>query len=115
MQMTQDTHLPDLSPREMEVLKWTACGKTCAEISSFLDLSEETIRSQIKSLCKKLNASNKTQAIAVALTHGILSFKPSPKRVIPLTTLLGLSKYPVAIPSPQPSRRTTQNKKARYP
>jgi len=81
-----------LSPRESEVLKWTACGKSSEEISEFLDLSNETIRTQIKSMCKKLNASNKTQAVAIALTHGILSYGPSPERVITLNALFGLSK-----------------------
>jgi len=87
---------PLLSPRETEVMRWTACGKTSEEIASFLFLSKETVRAQIKSACKKLNANNKTHATAIALVHGILTFGPSPKRVIPMTTLFGLSKQPAA-------------------
>jgi DNA-binding CsgD family transcriptional regulator len=100
-----------LSVRETEVLMWTACGKTCEEISDFLFLSKETIRAQIKSACKKLNANNKTQATAIALIHGILPFGPSPKRVIPLTTLFGLSRgQAVARPVSQLPRRPVQKK-----
>ncbi|MDE2029555.1 MAG: helix-turn-helix transcriptional regulator [Alphaproteobacteria bacterium] len=82
-----------LSPRESEILKWTACGKSYEEISDVLDLSKETVRTQMKSACKKLNASNKAQAVAIALTHGILSYGPSPERVITLNALFGLSKH----------------------
>ena len=100
-----------LSPRESEVMMWTACGKTCEEISTFLFLSKETIRAQIKSACRKLNASNKTHAIAIALTHGLLTWEASPKRVIPLTTLFGLSRnQPASRTSPSaPDRRGVGN------
>ncbi len=89
-----------LTPREAEVLMWTACGKTCEEISSFLFLSKETIRSQIKSACRKLDANNKTHAIAIALAHGVLPCGPSPERVITLPSLFGLSRVsPISRPS----------------
>lgn len=81
-----------LSPREEKVMLWTACGKSCEEIAGFLEKSEETIRTQLKSACKKLNASNKTHAVAIALTHGVLLYGASPERVITLPLLFGLSK-----------------------
>lgn len=100
--------LQPLSPREAEVLKWTACGKTYDEISTFLDLSKETVRTQIKSACKKLNATNKAQAVAIALTHGILAYGPSPERVITLNALFGLSRRSPDLRSPS-SRRSPAN------
>jgi DNA-binding CsgD family transcriptional regulator len=80
-----------LSPRETEVLMWTACGKTSGAIASYLNLSEETIRAHIKGACRKLHAENKTHATAIALVHGLIRATPSPERVISLFTLFGLS------------------------
>lgn len=87
-----------LSPREKEVLSWTACGKTGNEISQILGLSEETIWAHIKTATRKLNATNKTHAVAIALTHGFLNPGPSPKLGIPLTILFGLSMTQVQKP-----------------
>jgi DNA-binding CsgD family transcriptional regulator len=86
--------LAQLSPREMEVLKWTACGKTCSEISHFLALSSETVRSHLKGVCRKLNATNKTHATAIALVFGLIRATPSPKWGMALPALFGLSKHP---------------------
>lgn len=83
-----------LSPREAEVLKWTACGKTCSEISHFLVLSSETVRSHLRGACRKLNAINKTHATAIALVFGLIRVSPSPKWGMALPALFGLSKSP---------------------
>ncbi len=99
-----------LSVRETEVLMWTACGKTCEDISAILFLSKETVRAQIKSACKKLNANNKAHATAVALVHGILPFGPSPERVIPLPTLFGLSRTQAVVSPTQLPHRPFQKK-----
>ena len=61
-----------LTPREAEVMMWTAHGKTCAEIASVLLLSEETVRTHIKSSCQKLGATNKTHAVAVAIARELI-------------------------------------------
>ncbi|MDD3182679.1 MAG: LuxR family transcriptional regulator [Alphaproteobacteria bacterium] len=61
-----------LTPREVDVLTWTACGKTAWEISEILSLSEDTVREYIKNACRALNTNNKTHAIAVALVNGLI-------------------------------------------
>lgn len=61
-----------LTPREIEVLTWTARGKTRWDISEILGISETTVKSHIDSACRKLNTSNKTHATAVALVHGLI-------------------------------------------
>jgi DNA-binding CsgD family transcriptional regulator len=81
-----------LSPREAEVLKWIACGKTYEEIAQFLVLSSETVRTHLKGVCRKFNATNKTHAVAIALVFGLIPVKQSPKWGVPLQILLGLSK-----------------------
>lgn len=61
-----------LTPREIEVITWSARGKTAWEIAEILSLSEDTIRDHIRNACRKLNTRNKTHAIAVAMTLGVI-------------------------------------------
>lgn len=57
---------PILSPRERECLRWTAAGKTHAEIAIILGLSEHTIRGYLKSLRLKLGSTTLAQAVSKA-------------------------------------------------
>jgi DNA-binding CsgD family transcriptional regulator len=82
-----------LSPREVEVLKWTACGKTSAEIAKLLTLSDETVRSHSKAACRKLDATNKTHATAIALVFGFIQVENLQRGMV-LPVLFGLSKVP---------------------
>lgn len=61
-----------LSQREREILKWTAEGKTAAEISVILSISEHTVNFHQKNMQKKFNAPNKTQVAAYAAAIGLL-------------------------------------------
>lgn len=82
-----------LTPRETEVLKWTACGKTSGEIAKVLDISEDTVNAHIRNACVKLDAVNRTHATVIALIHGVIPIGPSPDLVIPLPTVFGLSRH----------------------
>jgi len=55
-----------LSPREIEVLKWSAEGKTASEVGRILCLSERTVNFHVCSCMRKLNVSNKISAVAKA-------------------------------------------------
>lgn len=79
------------TPREVEILQLSACGKKSGEIAELLFITEDTVNTHIKNACNKLNAINKIHAVAIALVHGILIPWPSPELVIPLTRLFGLS------------------------
>lgn len=57
----------ELTLREREVLRWTAAGKTADEVGSILGISGRTVTFHISSSLAKLNAVNKTQAVAKAL------------------------------------------------
>ncbi len=63
---------PNLTNREVECLKWIADGKTSWEISQILNISERTVIFHINNVCKKLSASNRTQAIAKAISTSII-------------------------------------------
>lgn len=69
--MTAQTK-PTLTAREVEVLKWTADGKTSGEISSLLAVSENTINFHLKNVIFKMQASNKTAAVVRAVMLGLL-------------------------------------------
>ena len=62
-----------LSGRERDCLKLAMLGKTSSEIGTILALSEYTVSQYLASATKKVNASNRTHAVAVAAQLGYLS------------------------------------------
>jgi LuxR family quorum sensing-dependent transcriptional regulator len=61
-----------LSSREREVLRWAADGKTAWETSVILRISERTVKFHLIQASKKLNAVNRTAAVAKALARGLI-------------------------------------------
>ncbi len=59
-----------LSPRELEVLNGLCRGLSNKEIARELDLQEVTIKLHVRTLCKKLDAKNRTQAALTAKETG---------------------------------------------
>lgn len=50
-----------LSPREAEVLKWTAEGKTAWEVSAILNISENTVETHLRAVTRKMNVAGKVR------------------------------------------------------
>jgi DNA-binding NarL/FixJ family response regulator len=67
-------HISDenLTPREVDVLRQIAGGNRNRDIGERLFISEETVKAHIKHLMEKLGASDRTQAIAIAVRRGII-------------------------------------------
>jgi two-component system response regulator NreC len=63
--------LESLSPREIQVLRMVADGKTSKEIAGLLDLREQTIRSYRKTMMKKVGVNNVAGLTQLALTTGL--------------------------------------------
>jgi DNA-binding CsgD family transcriptional regulator len=61
-----------LSPREREVLQWTAQGKTSWAVAQILSVSEHTVEFHVKNAMAKLGASNRNMAIARASALGLI-------------------------------------------
>jgi len=61
-----------LTKRETEVLHFVAEGKTNWEIGKILNLSEFSIKDHVYNITKKLKATNRTQAVSIAIRNGIL-------------------------------------------
>ena len=67
-------HMGDeaLTPREVEVLKYLSEGNRNKDIGELLSISEETVKVHIKHIMEKLDASDRTQAVAIAVRRGII-------------------------------------------
>lgn len=76
LQRVKDTSMSvgdvEMSQREIEILRWTAEGKTSAEISLILSISEHTVNFHQKNMQKRFNASNKTQVASYAAAIGLI-------------------------------------------
>ncbi|MEH6775886.1 MAG: response regulator transcription factor [Cereibacter changlensis] len=57
---------PSLSRREFDVLRLLAEGMPNREIGATLSLAEPTVKMHVKSICKKLGVSNRTQVVIAA-------------------------------------------------
>jgi PAS domain S-box-containing protein len=62
-----------LSPREQDVLALLAEGLTTAQTGAELHIGEETIQTHVRHAMTKLNATNRTQAVTIALRLGLLT------------------------------------------
>src|ERR1700677_2093747 len=67
-------HLGDetLSRREIQVLQKLAGGSRNSEIAACLFISEETVKGHIKHIMEKLDASDRTQAVAIGIRRGFI-------------------------------------------
>ena len=61
-----------LTPREKEVLRWTADGNTTEQIAKKLHLSERTVKFHLQHTLEKLGAKNKTAAAVQAVLLGLI-------------------------------------------
>ncbi|CBJ40391.1 transcriptional activator protein RasR [Ralstonia solanacearum species complex bacterium KE056] len=61
-----------LTNREVEVMKWTADGKSAQDIADILAISKNTVDFHVKNAVKKLQAVNKTAAVVRAAMLGYL-------------------------------------------
>jgi DNA-binding CsgD family transcriptional regulator len=65
--------IPALTPRQLEVLKLLAQGKSVREIGKELYLSEATVRNHVRSLLQALGAHSQLEVLAKAREMGILT------------------------------------------
>jgi len=63
---------PALTSREVQVLQLVATGNRNKEIAADLNISEETVLVHMKNIFKKLNVSDRTAAVNIAVRRGIV-------------------------------------------
>lgn len=68
------TH-PNLTPREVQVMELVAQGRRNKEISTTLNISEETVQVHLKNIYAKLEVNERTAALNVALRRGIVHIR----------------------------------------
>jgi NarL family two-component system response regulator LiaR len=73
----QANHMPvdELTERELEVLRLLAQGMPNKEIASQLVISERTAKFHVSSIMGKLGATNRTEAVALAAQHGLITLR----------------------------------------
>ncbi|WP_260734943.1 response regulator [Tunturiibacter lichenicola] len=62
----------ELSPREIDVLQKVAAGNSNKRIADQLAISDATVKGHMKSILSKLGANDRTHAVTIALTRGII-------------------------------------------
>lgn len=64
---------PRLTPRELEVLKAVAKGQTTKAIASDLHLAAASVETHVHNIFKKLDASNRGEAVSAGLKSGVIT------------------------------------------
>lgn len=64
--------MPQLTEREIEVLRLAAGGSSNRDIAAALTISEHTVAFHMKNILSKLHTSNRTEAVAYALRTGLV-------------------------------------------
>jgi DNA-binding NarL/FixJ family response regulator len=70
--LTDSLGHPELSPRELQVLRELAAGNSNKEIGQTLQITEHTVKAHVKSILAKLGAIGRTEAIAIAMKRGLI-------------------------------------------
>lgn len=68
----QQLPLNNLSPREFEVFRLLAEGRSVADIASTMRLSQKTIANYQSNIRQKLELTNSAQIIRLAMSHGLV-------------------------------------------
>ena len=66
------TNQTPLSDRELEVLTCLADGQTTSQIASRLFISENTVKTHVRHILEKMEASNRTEAVSKAIQLGLI-------------------------------------------
>jgi len=61
-----------LTARERDVLELLARGLRHEQIAERLGIGSETVRSHVRNASERLGAVNRTQAVAIAVRHGLI-------------------------------------------
>lgn len=72
VQLAHYTGEPGLTAREIEVLCKVARGNRNKDIASQLFISEETVKAHMKNILDKLGASDRSEAVVIAVRRGIM-------------------------------------------
>ena len=70
--VAEHLNVDDLSPREIEVLRCVAAGHSNKIVADDLSISEDTVKGHMRNIMAKLQASDRTHAVLIAMRRGFL-------------------------------------------
>ena len=70
--LTDQSGIPELSARQLEILKFIADGLTTKAISDRLEIGPDGVNAHLRAIFSKLGASSRTEAVAIALRKNLL-------------------------------------------
>ena len=73
-QLAADPPVPDLTPRQSEILESMVKGLTDRDIAELLGLSTESVSEHVGAIRQKIGAANRTEAVAIAMRKYLLKF-----------------------------------------
>ncbi|CAA9447487.1 MAG: hypothetical protein AVDCRST_MAG28-1031 [uncultured Rubrobacteraceae bacterium] len=71
-EVDEEPEAPDLSSRELDVLRAIARGKGNKQVATELNISDKTVRNHVSNIYKKLHIYDRTQAVLYALREGLI-------------------------------------------
>lgn len=72
LKLAERLNSPELSAREVEVLRLIVAGKSNSEIGTTLYITEGTVKTHVKTILKKLGTNDRTSAATTALKRGLV-------------------------------------------
>lgn len=66
----------DLTDRETDILRLMAQGSRNQQIAEMLHLTEQTVKNYVRNIFRKLNVTNRVDAVLYALNHGLVPEEP---------------------------------------
>ena len=76
--------LPNLTARELEILRWVAAGASNSAIARELFVTEQTVKFHLSNVYRKLGVANRTEASHYAHVHGLIDHPPAHAMPTPL-------------------------------
>jgi len=73
-------HAHRVSPRESQVLRWVAAGKSDWAIGQILKISEKTVNFHVENAKRKLGVGTRIQAVVAAMRSGLIDDDPGVTR-----------------------------------
>ena len=70
--LTESPPIPKLTPRQQEILAYMAKGLTNVEIAEILRIRKDTVEEHVNLLLAKLDAANRTEAVAIAMRKQLI-------------------------------------------
>ena len=70
--ISKDPPVPELTDRQYEILKYVVKGLSNGEIARQFDIAEITVKNHLTAIFNKLGASNRQEAVAIALRKQLL-------------------------------------------